>query len=84
MQSRDDLKLPEAKSLNKSGTVGYYSSTRNSARSLNMFRKREEDRRIEQENLKLAKKIYEIRPSITAKEQIKDWKYSKNCSERLR
>ena len=56
-------------------TAAFSHRNNSSTRSLNTGRKKEDLRRIEQENLKLAKKIFEIRPSICASEQVKDWKY---------
>lgn len=87
MQSRDELKLPETRSLNKGGlnSSGVWTrSQRGSTRSLHGFSKQKETSRIEQENLKLAKKIFEIRPSIVAADQVREWKYSKAIEKNLR
>ena len=85
--SRDQLELPD---VDRSLMAGQSQQTALSARhhisnrSLNTAKKREDLRRIEQENLKLARKIFEIRPSICASEQVKDWKYQKSISDGLR
>ena len=52
-------------------------------RSLNAYKK-ECDRRIENENLKLARKIFEIRPSIRASNLEREWRASKTIEKRLR
>ena len=44
-----------------------------SKRSLNTAKKREQLRNIDQENFRLAQKIFEIKPSICASKQVKDW-----------
>ena len=78
--SRDQLELPDVDRSLMAGqsqrTAALSARHHNiSNRSLNTAKKKEDLRKIEQENLKLARKIFEIRPSICASEQVKDWKY---------
>ena len=56
----------------------------NSARSLHLFKKKEETRRIERENLKIAQKIFSMKPSIRAKDQQDSYAYYHSISQRMR
>ena len=56
------------------------SRNQKSARSLHLFKKKEETRRIERENLKIAQKIFSMKPSIRAKDQANSYAYYHSIS----
>ena len=55
-----------------------------SSKSLHVFKKREEMKRIERENLKIAQKIFAMKPSIRAVDHLKDYDYYKSISKGMR
>ena len=55
-----------------------------SARSLNAYKKQEELKRIERENLKIAQKIFSMKPSIRATDHLKSFEYHQSISLGMR
>lgn len=61
-----------------------YKSGLTSAKSLYMNKRREEMKRIERENLKIAQKIFAMKPSIRAVDQLRDFDNHKSISKGMR
>jgi hypothetical protein len=55
-----------------------------STKSLHMMKRREEMKRIERENLKIAQKIFAMKPSIRAVDQLKDFDTHRSISKGMR
>jgi hypothetical protein len=81
--SKNTLQMPDCQPSTMTSKARLSLPGDDSMRSLNAYKK-ECDRRIENENLKLARKIFEIRPSIRASNLEREWRASKTIEKRLR